>query len=313
MNFKECLDEIRKENLKSEKLRNEATNAILKKLIEGLKGEEIAEVKVVDDEDGKGFVFTGKSETPFSEETWEVRFRSDEYDDEGEPDINESEPEKEDEPIDCGGGLFAAGEPKEDPNKVFGIFARIDEPRREDYETREAFEADHEKYDRAVEAITACDWKNKSDDAPLHKVNAIRKEVGEMPPLNVNLVGETHWFDDWAKEHVNEGRCWCGEEHSREEKCRCDKEHVSEGKCWCGEEHAREDKCCCDKEHVSEGKCWCGEEHSRKEKCCDDKECDSDKAENIEKLMKQVAETIGELVKDPDALAALFKYTKNLL
>ena len=105
----------------------------------------------------------------------------------------------------------------------------------------------------------------------------------------MDLIGETHWFDDWAKEHVNEGKCWCGKEHSCEDKCQYDKEHVSEGKCWCGEEHAR------------------------KEKCCGDKECDSDKAEDIEKLMKQVAEAVGELVKDPDALAALFKYTKNLL
>ena len=274
MNFKECLDEIRKENLKSEKCRNEAANAILKKLIEGLKGEEIAEVKVVDDEDGKGFVFTGKSETPFSEETWEVRFRSDEYDDEGEPDINECEPEKEDEPIDCGGGLFAAGEPKEDPNKVFGIFARIDEPRREDYETREAFEADHEKYDRAVEAITACDWKNKSDDAPLHKVNAIRKEVGEMPPLNVNLVGETHWFDDWVKDN-NE----------------CCKEETG----CCRDERRR------DQEPPREEKCNC------KSECC----CDVKKEDAIKDIIKQAAKVIGELSNElsenPDALATLFK------
>ena len=285
MNLKECLEEIRKERLREEKLLHERNIAILDKLIYGLEGKDAGGLKIVDDEDKKGFTITSKAETPFSVEDWKIRFRADDCD-------NESEPEKDDEPIDCGDGLFVAGEPKEDPNKVFGIFARIDEPRREDYETREAFEADHEKYDRAVEAIIACDWKNKSDDAPLHKVNAIRKEVGEMPPLGVDLVGETHWFDDWVKEN---------------------KEHISEGKCWCGEEHSREDKCRCDKEHVSEGKCWCGEEHARKEKCCGDKECDSDKAENIEKLMKQVAETIGELVKDPDALAALFKYTKNLL
>ena len=291
MNLKECLEEIRKENLRAERLRHEKSIAILDKLIKGLEDKEDEGVKVVDDEDGKGFTITSKKETPFSTEDWKIRFRSDDCED-------KCEPEGDDEPIDCGGGLFVAGEPKEDPNKVFGIFARIDEPRREDYETREAFEADHEKYDRAVDAITACDWKNKSDDAPLHKVNAIRKEVGEMPPLNTDLVGETHWFDDWVKE--NSGCC------------------KPEPICWdqdrfmCDEEIPREDKCRCDKGHIS-GRCWCGEEHSRKEKCCGDKECDSDKAENIEKLMQQVAETIGELVKDPDALAALFKYTKNLL
>ena len=275
MNLKECLEEIRKEKLREEKLLHERNTAILDKLIHGLEGKEMGGLKIVDDEDKKGFTITSKVETPSTIEDWRIRFRADDCD-------NESEPEKDDEPIDCGGGLFVAGEPKEDPRKVFGICARIDEPRREDYETREAFEADHEKYDRAVEAITACDWKNKSDDAPLHKVNAIRKEVGEMPPLGVDLVGETHWFDDWVKEN---GGC-------------CEPEHIccGEDRFMCDEEIPREEKCCCD------SKC-----------CCDDKECDSDKAEDIEKLMKQVAGAIGELVKDPDALAALFKYTKNLL
>lgn len=287
MNLKECLEEIRKEWLKAEKTVHEKSIDSLNKFIEELASNDDKVVKVADDEDGKGFTITVESETPKYVENWKIRFRSDDNLDGG------CEPENDDEPIDCGNGLFAAGEPKEDPNKVFGIFARIDEPRREDYETREAFEADHKKYDRAVDAIIACDWKNKSDDAPLHKVNAIRKEVGEMPPLNMDLVGETHWFDDWANEK---------KELRNPNNIYCDKRE-----CWRGEEHV------CDSE------CWCGEKHTREEKCdhdakrCRESKCDSRKEENAEKLMKQVAEAISELVKDPDALAVLSKYAKNLL
>lgn len=273
MNLKECLEEIRKEKFREEQLLRERSTAILDKLIQGLEGKEMGGLKIVDDEDKKGFTITSKVETPSTIEDWKIRFRADDCD-------NESEPEKDDEPIDCGGGLFVAGEPKEDPSKVFGIFARIDEPRREDYETREAFEADHEKYDRAVEAITACDWKNKSDDAPLHKVNAIRKEVGETPPLGIDLVGESHWFDDWVKENGD----------------RCEPEHIccDEDRFMCDEEIPCEEKCCCDS------------------KCCCDTKCDSEKEEVIEKLIKRIAEAISELSEDPDALATLFKCAKNL-
>lgn len=279
MNLEECLEEMRKERQDS--------IATLKKFMESLANDDDEVVKVADDEDGKGFTITAKTETPTSVEDWKIRFRADDNLDGG------CEPENDDEPIDCGGGLFAAGEPKEDPNKVFGIFARIDEPRREDYETREAFEADHEKYDRAVDAIIACDWKNKSNDAPLHKVNAIRKEVGEMPPLNVDLIGETHWFDDWANEKEecrNPNNVCCDKSE-----CRREEEHVCDSECWCGEKHTREEK------------------YNHDAKRCRESKCDSRKEKNAEQLMKQVAEAIGELVKDPDALAVLYKYAKNLL
>jgi len=85
-------------------------------------------------------------------------------------------------------------EPKEDPNKVFGVNIRVDEPRREDYASRVEFERDHEKFDNLIDAAAECTWENKDNDAPLHKVNAIRRRIEDGPPMNVNLVGETHWW-----------------------------------------------------------------------------------------------------------------------
>ena len=85
-------------------------------------------------------------------------------------------------------------EPREDKNKVFGINVRVDEPRAEDYASRWAFERDHAKFDRLVDAAEACTWANKSNTAPLHKVNAIRKRIQDGPVFGRNLCGETHWF-----------------------------------------------------------------------------------------------------------------------
>ncbi len=85
-------------------------------------------------------------------------------------------------------------EPREDKNKVFGINVRVDEPRAEDYASRWAFERDHAKFDRLVDAAEACTWSNKSNTAPLHKVNAIRKRIEDGPVFGRNLVGETEWF-----------------------------------------------------------------------------------------------------------------------
>ena len=86
------------------------------------------------------------------------------------------------------------GEAKEDPNKVFGVCVRVDEPRREDYDCRWKFERDHEKFDRLVDAAEACDWENKSNTAPLHKVDAIRRRLEDGPVFNKELIGETHWW-----------------------------------------------------------------------------------------------------------------------
>jgi len=86
------------------------------------------------------------------------------------------------------------GEPKEDKNKVFGVNIRVDEPRAEDYSSRWAFERDHAKFDRLVDAAESCTWANKSNTAPLHKVNAIRRRVEDGPVFGRNLIGESHWF-----------------------------------------------------------------------------------------------------------------------
>ena len=85
-------------------------------------------------------------------------------------------------------------EPREDKNKVFGINVRVDEPKRSDYSSQWAFERDHAKFDRLVDAAEACTWANKSNTAPLHKVGAIRKRIQDGPVFDRPLVGETHWF-----------------------------------------------------------------------------------------------------------------------
>ena len=85
-------------------------------------------------------------------------------------------------------------EPREDKNKVFGINVRVDEPRAEDYASRWAFERDHAKFDRLVDAAEACTWTNKSNTAPLHRVNAIRRRIQDGPVFGRDLCGETHWF-----------------------------------------------------------------------------------------------------------------------
>lgn len=85
-------------------------------------------------------------------------------------------------------------EQAKEPEKIFGIYARIDEPRREDYDSLEEFLADHEKYDRATDAIEACTWKNKSDDAPLHKVMCEKVEGPWVPPSHPEcVVGESQF------------------------------------------------------------------------------------------------------------------------
>ena len=86
----------------------------------------------------------------------------------------------------------------EDKNKVFGVNVRVDEPRREDYSSQWAFERDHAKFDRLVDAAEACTWPNKSNTAPLHKVNCVRRSIFEDPVFATggrNLIGETHWFE----------------------------------------------------------------------------------------------------------------------
>ena len=85
--------------------------------------------------------------------------------------------------------------PLQDKNKVFGVNIRVDEPRASDYFSRAQFERDHAKFDRLVEAAEACTWPNKSNTAPLTKVNAIRRRIEDGPIMNLSLCGETEWFD----------------------------------------------------------------------------------------------------------------------
>lgn len=86
------------------------------------------------------------------------------------------------------------GCPPEDKNKVFGIHIEVDEPRREDFTCRSSFLRARDKFDRLVDAAEAIDWQNKSNTAPRHRVNCIRKRVEDGPVFNRQLIGESHWF-----------------------------------------------------------------------------------------------------------------------
>jgi hypothetical protein len=84
-----------------------------------------------------------------------------------------------------------------DENLRFGYGLEVDEPRCEDYDCRWEFEDDHEAFDRFVEAGEDCVARglDKKSNAPIHKCNAIRKPIGCPPPMNRNLIGETHWWE----------------------------------------------------------------------------------------------------------------------
>ena len=87
-------------------------------------------------------------------------------------------------------------EPREDDNKVFGInVGRVDEPTPDMFCTRARFLDARRKWDNLVDAVEAVDWENKSDTAPLHKVNCIRKRIEEGPVFGLNLIGESRWFE----------------------------------------------------------------------------------------------------------------------
>lgn len=89
-----------------------------------------------------------------------------------------------------------AGEPKEDRNKIFGAGFEVDEPRAEDYAQRWQFEDDHRAFDRFVEAGEDCIARGiiKKNNAPIHKVQAIRRRIEEGPVIGRDLIGESHWF-----------------------------------------------------------------------------------------------------------------------
>jgi hypothetical protein len=82
-------------------------------------------------------------------------------------------------------------------NLRFGAGFEIDEPRCEDYTSRWKFESDHAAFDKFVEAGEDCVKRGlgKKSDAPITKCQAIRQRPDQKPPRNVELIGETHWFE----------------------------------------------------------------------------------------------------------------------
>ena len=82
------------------------------------------------------------------------------------------------------------------PEVRFGAGFEIDEPRREDYATRKEFLDDHKAFDNFVDAGEDCVARGleRKPGSPITKVNAIRKKVGDTPPIDVPLIGETHWW-----------------------------------------------------------------------------------------------------------------------
>ena len=86
-------------------------------------------------------------------------------------------------------------------NLRFGAEFAIDEPRRSDYDDREEFEYDHMLYDEFVSAGEDCVERGlaRPDGVTAHRCNAVRKRLNEAPPMNLDLIGETDWWneDDW--------------------------------------------------------------------------------------------------------------------
>ena len=88
-----------------------------------------------------------------------------------------------------------------DENLRFGYGLEVDEPRRSDYDNREDFEYDHQLYDEFVSAGEDCVERGlaRPEGVTAHRCNAIRKKLNEAPPMGINLIGETDWWneDDW--------------------------------------------------------------------------------------------------------------------
>jgi len=89
------------------------------------------------------------------------------------------------------------GEPANEDLR-FGAEFAIDEPRRSDYDNREDFEYDHQLYDEFVEAGEDCVARGlaRPDGVTAHRCNAVRKKLNEAPPMNLDLIGETDWWNE---------------------------------------------------------------------------------------------------------------------
>lgn len=108
--------------------------------------------------------------------------------------------EDDEEECDCppAPGPWGIGGEPADENLRFGYGLEVDEPRRSDYESRAEFLRDHELFDKFVDAGEACVARglDKRNDAPITKCKAIRQPVDCPPPMGVNLLGETDWWDE---------------------------------------------------------------------------------------------------------------------
>lgn len=84
---------------------------------------------------------------------------------------------------------------EEEPEKIFGAGFEIDEPRACDYDDRGDFLYAHELYDKFVAAGEACVAAGlaRDEEMPIVKCNAFKKNVGDLPPIGVELIGETQW------------------------------------------------------------------------------------------------------------------------
>lgn len=88
---------------------------------------------------------------------------------------------------------------KADENLRFGYGLEVDEPRYDDYDDDDDFLEAREAFDDFVDAGERCVelGLEKTNDAPIHKCNAIRKPIGTVPPMNRDLIGESQfpWWE----------------------------------------------------------------------------------------------------------------------
>lgn len=136
----------------------------------------------------------GKLKSFAEDEEVDFDFHFHDYDDD--LDYSPSDCDEDDfEPQDCGTPY--------NNNLRFGAAFEIDEPRCEDYNKRWQFESDHAAFDRFVEAGEDCVARGleKKSSAPIHRCNAIRQRVDQLPPVGIDLIGESHYFDEeWKKD-----------------------------------------------------------------------------------------------------------------
>lgn len=89
------------------------------------------------------------------------------------------------------------GEPANEEMR-FGYGLNVDEPRCDDYRDWDDFLEAREAFDDFVDAGERCVelGLEKTNEAPIHKCNAIRQPIGQKPPMGVDLIGETQWWCD---------------------------------------------------------------------------------------------------------------------